>query len=322
MFKLIKLVAGAFALTAMLQHPSLAQGSANQPIRVINPMAAGSGPDVLGRRIASEASRLLGQPVVFDNRPGANGRLGLQPMKDAPADGHVLNLLNDGVSISQPAQDADFKFEPGRDYEPVALLFGAPLVLFANPNVPYRDIKGLAAYAKANPGKVNFAITAGSSSQYLAERMARVLDIKVTMVPFKGGAETSTATLGGHTDLFLSTIAQKPQVETGRLLALASSGKERWKPFPNAPTFTESGLPLVFNASYLLVAAAGTPRDKVLALHKAFDNATRSPELSKHMDEQGFIPFSAMPPDEVASFIRSEIKVWTPILRTPQAMAK
>lgn len=313
------IIVAAFTFAGMLSPEALAQGFPNRPLRLIYPLAPGSGPDVVGRKIAAEAAKLLGQPIVFENRPGANGRLGLQPMKEAPADGHMLNLLPDGVLMSQPAQDPGFKLEAGKDYAPVSILFGSPFVLIARPGMPFRDLKGLVAYAKANPSKLNFAVTAGATSQFLAERFVRALDIDVTMVAFKGGAETGTATLGGHTDMFFSTTAMKPTVDSGKLVAVASSGKERWKPFVGTPTFTEAGLPLVYNGTYVLVAGAGTPRETVMALHKAFNGGTRSPDVVKHMEDAGWMPFSGMSPEEVASFIQSEIKVWIPILRKPGA---
>lgn len=322
MFKALVPLITMLALAGAPQQQAFADTFPNRPVRMIYPLAAGSGPDALGRKIAAEASKILGQPIVFENRPGANGRLGLQVMRDSPSDGHLINFLPDGVTISQPAMDPSFPFEPGKDYATVSLLWGAPLVLFANPMRPYKDLKGLIAYAKANPGKVNFAVTAGSSTQFLAERFIREAGINVTLVPYKGSAEAGTAVLGGHSDLFLASFGQQGQVESGRLVALASSTTERWKPYPNVPTFTQAGVPLVYNVTYFVVVSPATSGEKILVLHKAFDAAMRSHEVTKSMDELGLVSYSAMPPEEVASFIRSEIKVWTPILRTPQTTAK
>ncbi len=322
MAKLFTMFLGALTLAGALQGGAFADTFPNRPIRMIYPLAAGSGPDGLGRKIAVEASKVLGQPVVFENRPGANGRLGLPVMRDAPPDGHLINFLPDGVNISQPALDPDFHFEPGKDYAAVSLLWGAPLVLLANPAVPYKDLKGLIAYAKANPRKVNFAVSAGSSTQFLAERFIREAGIEVTLVPYKGSAEAGTSVLGGHSDLFLASFGQQSQVESGRLIALASSTRERWKPYPNVPTFTEAGVPLIYNVTYFVVASAATSKDTVMALHKAFDAAMRSQEVTKSLDELGLVSYSSMQPEEVASFIRSEIKVWTPILRKPAAKAQ
>ena len=312
----------AFALAGALPGNSSAQGFPTKSIRLLYPYAAGSGPDILGRMFAADAAKTLGQPIVFENRPGASGRLGLQVMRDAPPDGYVLNLVNDGNTVSQPAQDPEFKFEPGRDYAPISILFEAPLVFLARPNLPFKDLKGFVAYAKANPGKINFAVASGASSQFLAERLVRTLDVDLTFIGMKGGAEAASATLGGHTDMFFSTTGMKPNVDSGKLLALASSGKERWKPFAGAPTFRESGVPVIYAASYHLIAAAGTPRDTVLALHRAFDAASRAPETVKRMEDLAYTPVTGMPPDEVTATIRSEINVWIPILRKPGGKAQ
>lgn len=257
----IVLTAAMLALASVFSFDASAQAFPNQPLRLIYPYAAGSGPDILGRMIAVEAAKVLGQPIVYENRPGAQGRLGLQAIKDAPPDGHMLGIINDGVAISQPAQDPELKLEPGRDYAVVSNLFEAPLI------------------------------------------------------GMKGGAENATATLGGHTDLFFSTTSMKQNVDSGKLIALASSGRERWKPFAAAPTFRETGLQVVYATSFPLIAHAGTPRDTILKLHRAFEAGSRASEVVKQMDDLAYTSAAVMSPDDVTALIKSEIAVWIPILR-------
>ena len=311
----IVLAAAMLALASVFPFDASAQAFPNRPLRLIYPYAAGSGPDILGRMIAVEAAKVLGQPIVYENRPGAQGRLGLQAIKDAPPDGHMLGIINDGVAISQPAQDPELKLEPGRDYAAVSNLFEAPLVLLGRPDLPFKDMKGFVAYAKANPAKLNVATATGASGHFLTERIVRALGIEVTIIGMKGGAENVTATLGGHTDLFFSTTSMKQNVDSGKLNALASSGRERWKPFAAAPTFRETGLQVVYATSFPLIAHAGTSRDSILKLHRAFEAGSRAPEVVKQMDDLAYTSAAAMSPDDVTALIKSEIAVWIPILR-------
>lgn len=294
-----------------------AQAWPAKPLRILYPYSAGSGPDILARMFSVEAAKVLGQPIVYENRPGANGRLGIAAIREAPPDGYLLNLVNDGVVISQPAADPELKFEPGREYAAVGILFEAPLVMLMRPDMSFKDLKGFIAYARANPGKINFATAAGAPSHFLTERLLRELKLDVTLVGMKGGADNATSTLGGHTDMFFSTTSMKQNVDTGKLIALASSGRERWKPFAAAPTFKELGIPVVYATTFPLIVHVATPRDIVMKLHRAYEIASRAPEVVKQMDDLAYSPNAATTPEEATSMIKAELAAWIPILRKP-----
>ncbi len=301
------------ALSALMAGHATAQAFPTRPITVIFPYTAGSGGDIIARAVSTEAGKLLGQPLVYENRPGANSRLGLTALNNAPGDGHVLNIVSDGVLVSQPIADPDFKMEAGKNYTPISVVFDGPLVLASHPSKPFRDMKGLAEYARANPGKLNFAVAAGAPSHFFAERLNRVMSIDITLIPYKGGAEAATATLAGQTDLVVSQSV-KQMVDTGKLIALATTGRERWKVFPETPTLREAGVSFAASVWYPLIAPAGVSKEVAATLNSAFNRAAQSPEVLKKMTDIGLAPVR-MSPEEVTAFIKSELDAWGPIIR-------
>lgn len=304
-----------FATGTLVAVPAFSQAFPTRPINVIYNNTPGSGPDVMGRLMATEAARILGQSVVYENRTGANGRLVIPALKASAGDAHLLCLVTDGLVISQPIADPAFQFEAGKDYEAVGVLFESPFVLAIRPGLPYADLKGLIAHAKANPGKINFSITAGASSQFLAERFVRALDIAVTMIPYKGGEAGAMATLGGQTDMLFSTSTAKPHIDAGKLLGIITTGSDRWKLFPAIPTLRESGVQFTASSGYPLIAPPGTPRAVLARINRAFEQASRSPEIIRRMQDFGYTSLAGMTVDETSGYIRSEIEAWTPVIR-------
>ena len=305
----------AMALAVMLAPAAHGQAFPTRPINLIYNNTPGSGPDVMGRLKAGEAAKLLGQPLVYENRTGANGRLVLAALKAAAGDGHVLGLVSDGLVVSQPIADAGLQLEVGKDYEAVSVLFESPFVLVSRPALPFNDLKGLVAYAKANPGKINFSITAGASSHFLAERFVRAVDMSVTLIPYKGGEAGVMAALGGQTDMLFSTSTAKPHIDAGKLLAVITTGKERWKLFPGVPTLREAGVPFTASSGYPLIAPPGTPRTVLSRINRAFEQASRSPEIVRRIEEFGYTSLAGMSVEQTAAYLRSEIEAWAPIIR-------
>ena len=307
--------AGAFAGLAFAASTVCAQNFPTRPINVIYNNTPGSGPDVMGRLMATEAAKILGQSVIYENRTGANGRLIIPALKAAAGDGHVLGLVTDGLVISQPIADPAFQFEAGKDYEAVSVLFESPFVLAIRPGMAFTDLRGFIAYAKSNPGKINFSVTAGASSQFLAERFVRAIDVSVTLIPYKGGEAGVMAALGGQTDMLFSTSTAKPHVDSNKLLAVITTGSERWKLFPGVPTLRESGVAFTAASGYPLIAPPGTPRAVLARINRAFEQASRSPEIIKRIEEFGYTSLAGMSAEQTATYIRSEIEAWTPIIR-------
>ncbi len=308
-------VLGILQIAALASFPAAAQNFPTRPINVIYSNAPGTAPDVLARFLSIEASKILGQPIIYENRPGANGRLGFNALKAANGDAHTIWMVNDALVVAQPIIDPKWNIEPGKDYEPVSALFASQFVLASSTKMPFRDLKSLIAYAKANPGKLNFAMSQGSTSQFVSERFMKTVGINATLIPYKGGELGLNATLGGQTDMLFSTATAKSAVDSGRLIPIVTTGQERWKLFPGAPSMHEAGYSFSASVSYILLAPIGTPQPVLAKINKAYDDASRVPEVMKRTEDIGHRSTTNMSPAEVTAFIKSEIEVWTPVIR-------
>ena len=301
------------SLTAAVVH---AQNYPSRPITVIYPYAGGSTTEAGARAISTEASKALGQPVVFENRPGASGRLGLKDLISAKGDAHTLFWGSDGLMVIQPIADPDFKLEPGKDYVPISLGIQLYLTLVGRTGLPYRDVKGLIAYAKANPGKINFAHGGtGSSGHFVSEMLLQAADMTATLIPYKGATPALNDIVGGQVDLLFLSASSRPFIDSGKVIGIASAAKSRVKPFLDLPTFVESGVNISPAIWFGVVAPGGTPPDVVVKLNSAFNNAQKNAELAKRLEANGYITNAGMSSVEFTSFIRSEIEASTPVVR-------
>lgn len=292
-----------------------AEAFPNRPITVILAFTSGTPVENAFRPVAAEASKLLGQPVLIESRPGANSRLGVAALKGAPGDGHLLTLAMDTVLVAQPLVDAAFQIEPGKDYIPVTFIMEFPLVLVANTASPFRDLKGLLAYAKGKPGVLNIAVVAGGSGHFLAERFRQAAGLEVTIVPYKGSPPAMIDLLAGRVDLQFAPTTAKQFIDAGKLVGIATTGSERWSVFPGLATLTEAGLPVASTAWYGIVAPPGTPAEVVAKLHHAFSSGLRNPEIRKRHEVEGMSSGNHATPEAFAEFVRSEIRVWRPIIK-------
>lgn len=290
-----------------------AQAYPTRPITVIINSPAGSLMEGTFRTVIAEASKTLGQPLVMENRAGANGRLGVMAVKAAPADGYTLTIANDAILITQPVADPAFQMELGKDYQPIAFLGEFPLVLAAHPNVPFKDLKGLVTYAKANPGKLNWAVTPGNL--FITEMARQSAGIEFTAVPYKGSTASFVDIFGGRVDLVFAGIDVATHFKAGKMIGIGTTGNARWSAFPDLATFSESGLPVVSTVWYGLVTHGATPPDIVNKLADAFNGALRQPAAVKQLETNGFITGRVRTPKDMAAFIQSEIKVWQPVIR-------
>ncbi len=311
----LKLVA-AIGIATAYALPASAQGFPSKPITVIFPFTAGSPVDTVFRDIAQHASKTLGQPVLLEARPGANNRLGLAAVKTAKPDGYLLAMAFDAVLVSQPIIDSNFHLEPVRDYAPVQLTLEFPMVMIGGTSPPIKDVKEFVAYAKANPGKVNFAAVGGGTGHFIAERMRQAMGIDVTMVPYKGSPPAITDLIGNRVNVLLTGANARPFINSGKVVGIATTGSQRWSAFPDLPTLTESGIAVASSTWYGLVAPPGTPPDVIAKLNSAFNAAMQVPEIRKNLEEKfGMLPRGNLTPDEFTSFIRAESRTWAPILK-------
>lgn len=282
-------------------------------ITFIAPYAVGGLSDTLQRAAVLEAARLIGQNIVYENRPGGNSRLGINAIRNAPADGYLVTGALDGLLVVQPLVDASYKLQPLQDYIPVAMQFQSALAFIASGQRPFRDLAGMLAFARANPGKLNMAIGIGASSHVIAERIRNAAGIDITLIGYKGAAQSYVDLRAGRIDLVLAS--DKTLVDSGQLVALATTGKERWPSLPNTPTLTEGGVPVAQSLWFGVVARTGTPPDVVAKLNKAFTGAVRAPDFTKRAEGTGFTIMPALGPEDMAGFIKAEMAAMDPIIK-------
>ena len=287
---------------ALAQFPAKA-------IHLIVPFPPGGGNDTVARAIAQQIGPDLGQPVVIDNRPGAGGSVGAELAAKAPADGHTLFLAGVGSHAVNPNLHAKLPYDPVKDFAPITLVASAPSVLVVNPAVPARTLAEFTSYARAHPGKLNYASNGnGSAAQLAAALYESMADVRMVHVPYKGIAPALTDLLSGEVQLMFGTIvALVPQIQAGKLRALAVTSRKRSSLLTDVPTLAESGLPDYEAGSwYGILAPAGTPREVIDRLHAAIVRALKQPDVAKRLAAEG-AELIGSTPEEFAAHIKSEI---------------
>ena len=259
--------------TASTAH---AQNYPTRAITLVIPFAPGGSTSIVGRGIADKMSELLGEKVVVDNRPGAGGTVGTKAVAKSDPDGYTLVLGYTGTLAIGPSLYKSVGYDPRKDFAPIGLIGNAPNSLVVNPSFPAKTVAELIAYAKANPGKVNFGSAgAGTVSHITGEYFARTAGITLVHIPYKGTGPALTDLLGGHIPMAFAPIpASHPNVSAGKLRALAVTSTTRSSLLPDVPTMAEAGL-AGFDASlyYGLAAPAGTPRPIIDKLNKVLREA-------------------------------------------------
>jgi len=317
----------ACAAAFLLPPASDAQQPAwpSRVVRIIATSPPGGSIDFLARVVAEECAKTFGQSFIVENRPGANGNIGVELVLRSPADGHMLFVTAPGpFSINLNLYDS-MPFNPGVDMAPIALLGIAPLVLVVHPSLPARSLKELLAFMRAQAGKVNYASQAVGSTGHLAmELMKARAGVAATHVPYKGSAVAATvALLSGEVAMsFVNTSATIPHLKSGRLRAIAVAEKRRIAAAPDIPTLDESGLPGFEATPWLgLGARAGTPHDVIGRLNEAAARALARPDAVNRMAGLG-IATRAMTPDQFTEFVRAETKKWADVIRRSGAKAE
>ena len=305
------------ALTMISATPALSAESVypNRPIRLVVPFATGGGVDISGRTVAAKLSERLKQQVVVDNRPGAGGNLGTELVARATADGYTLLV----ASSSYGANPALYKlsYDPLTGFEPVTLISQQPFILVVNPTVPARSVKELIAYAKANPGKLNYSSSGAGGIQHLAAELFKSMaGVDFVHIPYRGGASSQTDLISNQVQLEFSTILSTlPLVRNNQLRALAVTTAVRSPALPDTPTVAEAGVP-GYNVSgwYAILAPAGTPRDIVNLLNREIVGLLQAPDVRQRLSTEGSM-VAAGTPQQLAEHIGQEIGKWTRLVR-------
>ncbi|MGK6310942.1 Bug family tripartite tricarboxylate transporter substrate binding protein [Variovorax sp. DT-64] len=305
--------------TAMagLALPAAAQADfpKQKPITLVVPFSPGGGNDILARAIAPRMGQLLGQTIIIDNRPGAGGNLGTELVARAAPDGHTLVIASSQVTMN-PFLDMKVPFRIERDFEPVGLLGSVPIILVANMQEPYRTLPEFVAYAKANPGKLNYSSPGNGTPQHLAgEVFAKLNRTEMLHVPYRGTGPSITDLIAGQVQVSFATYASVAQhVQAGKLRALGVAGQKRTTLMPELPTFGDAGMK-GYDASlwYSLLAPAKTPAAIVNRLNEAMAGALNDPAVARQIANQGFEVQSSTPA-ELKDYIGKELKRWERVI--------
>lgn len=296
---------------------ALAQAYPTKPVTIIVPFAAGGTTDILARIIGQALTAELGQSVVVDNRAGAGGNIGGQAAAKATPDGHTLFMGTVGTHAINASLYKKMPFDPVKDFAPLTRVANVPNLLVANPAQPYKSVKDLIAYAKANPGKVNFGSSGNGSSIHLSGELFKSL-AKVDMqhVPYKGSAPAVTDLLGNQIGIMFDNMPSAIQhVRSGSLVPLAVTTAKRSPELPNVPTIAEAGVPGYEATSWFgMFAPAGTPAPVLAKLNAAIVKVLAQPDVKKKINEQGAEVYSETP-EQFAAFIQAESVKWGKVVK-------
>ena len=296
---------------------ALAQAYPTKPVTIIVPFAAGGTTDILARIIGQALTAELGQSVVVDNRAGAGGNIGGQAAAKATLDGHTLFMGTVGTHAINASLYKKMPFAPVKDFAPLTRVANVPNLLVANPAQPYKSVKDLIAYAKANPGKVNFGSSGNGSSIHLSGELFKSL-AKVDMqhVPYKGSAPAVTDLLGNQIGIMFDNMPSAIQhVRSGKLVPLAVTTAKRSPELPNVPTIAEAGVPGYEATSWFgMFAPAGTPAPVLAKLNAAIVKVLAQPDVKKKINEQGAEVYSETP-EQFAAFIQAESVKWGKVVK-------
>jgi tripartite-type tricarboxylate transporter receptor subunit TctC len=307
----------AAALLAVFAGAAGAQTYPNKPIRIVVPYAAGGTSDILARQIGPKLTDAWGQPVVVENKPGANGNVGADFVAKSAPDGYTLLLTDLGGLVISASVYPKLPFNPAKDFSPVVMVSYSPHVLAVNPDVQVKDVKELVAMAKAHPGKLNFAISGIGGAPHLAGiEFAQRLGLDWTYIPYKGGADAITGVVGRQAHvLFNGMLATWPHVTGGRLRALAISAAQRVPSAPETPTVAEQGLPGFETGSYQgVIGPAGIPRETVAKLNAELGKVLNTAEMKERFAKQG-TEVRTGTPESLGSWMTTEQAKWAKVVK-------
>jgi tripartite-type tricarboxylate transporter receptor subunit TctC len=305
----------AFLALAFVTLQAAAQVYPSKPVRMVNPFPPGGPLDVLGRILSERLGASLGRPVLVENRPGAAGNVGAAEVAKSASDGHTLLLTLFSIVTSNPHLYDRLPFDPLKDFAPITALASSDSVLIVHPSVPAGSPQELIAYAKSNPGKLNYASAGKASPGHLtAEFFTRRTGVTFTHVPYKGNAEAIRSVLAGETQMmFTPTTGALPHIKSGKVKVLAVYLTERVDELPGVPSldgFDQNTLPFWYG----LLAPAGTPREIVLRLNAETVKTLREPQVEKTLRAGRIFPIGNTP-EEFGAMMREGHAAWGRLIR-------
>ena len=318
-----KLLAFAVAITALscTTQSALAADYPTRPITLVLGFPAGGPSDVMARIFGKKLEQVLGQPIVIESRPGANGNIAGEMVAHAVPDGYTLLLANSGMLAANISLYKRTGFDPEKDFSPITLVGAQANVLVISPSVPARTLAELIVFAKANPGKISFASGGHGSSQHLSgELFKREAKVDILHVPYRGIAPALQDVIAGHVTMMFSSVSPVlGHIQSGSLRPLAVTTLQRTALLPEIPTIAESGFP-GFEATgwHGLVAPAGTPREVIMTIYRAMMITLNDREVRNSLTDLG-VDIAATTPDELAAYIKAEIPKWATIIKVSGA---
>jgi tripartite-type tricarboxylate transporter receptor subunit TctC len=316
-----RFLAGVFTAAAAwtFAAPSFAQVAANfpsRPIRIVVPFPAGSATDTISRILGNSISAAIGQPVVVDNKAGADGAIAGAEVAKAAPDGYTLLMATNSPMAVAPAMKKVPPYDPVADFTPITDIGRYTFFLYANAEQPYKTFRDMVAYAKANPGKINYA-TGNTTGIMSFGQMNSLAGIEMTHVPYKGEPQAVTDIIAGRVQLLWATpTTGLSHLKEGKLRALATNLKSRSSLLPDVPTMAEVGIPQYSVVSWAaLYGPAKLPREIQLRLNKEFHDAMKRPDVIALMEKQAF-QMTPTTPEELGAFTKAQLEAYRAILKS------
>jgi tripartite-type tricarboxylate transporter receptor subunit TctC len=311
----------ALALAFAVSATCFAQSYPSKPLRLVCPFPPGGAVDIASRATSIELTKILGQPVAVENKPGAGGNLGGADAARSAPDGYTLFMTTSGIQAINPALYAKMPFDPNKDLAPVAPLVSLNNVLVVHPSVPAKSVKEVIDLAKKEPGKWTYASSGNGTSIHMSGAMfTQLTGTDMLHIPYKGSAPAVTDLLAGQTHMMFDNIPSAlPHIKSGKLRALATTGSKRDPALPDLPTVAEAGVKGYESGVWFGISVpTGTPREIIMRLNAAAVQATKSPEFIKRMTDLGYniIPGT---PEQMERMLKDEIARWTPIVKASGA---
>ena len=304
-------------LLLLFASTAFAQSYPAKPIRLVVPYAAGGTSDILARQIGPKLTEAWKQPVVVENKTGANGNVGADFVAKSAPDGYTLLLTDVGGLVISASVYPHLPFNPSKDFSPVVMVAYSPHVLAVHPSVKASNVRELIALAKANPGKLNFAVSGiGGAPQLAGIEFAQRTGVQWTYIPYKGGSDAVTGVAAGQADvLFNGMLATWPSVQGGRLRALAISSARRVPSAPDTPTVAEQGLPGFETGSFQgIVGPAGIPKETVAKLNAELITVLNTADMKERLAKLGTEVRSGTP-ESFGTWLATEQAKWAKVVR-------
>lgn len=305
----------AFAAALLLSPAVLAQAYPNKVVKLVVPFAAGSGTDAVARITAQNLTDALGQQVIVDNKPGANGAIAAEFVARSPADGYTLFMTTNTTHSANPSLMKKINYDPVKDFAPVSRMGNLPFMLVVNPDLPVKSVQELIDYARKNPGKVSYG-TGNSTGIVAGATFGLANKIEILHVPYKSTPPAMTDVMGGQVSMMFTDLASGiGNVKAGRMRALAVTTAKRSALVPDLPSMEEAGVPnFDLNSWNGVFAPAGTPPEVISRLNAELVRMVARPEVKEKLAQIGFDAFTSTPA-ELDAFVRSELVKWAKLVK-------